>query len=188
MSSPFLNLVLTSDHSPTLHPSPFTDLAGRTQDSPDAVARGEGLQQLLIVRDPTDRLRGLRLRQRSAVPVASRHWLHLPDQQQRLPLGALCTHTDEMMMWTPLPLAPTHAPPPRSPALMDSGDRWTDRSSSYTVTLPGTLGLKLLTFQRLLTNKNKTKRKVFSPLILYVSECKVFGGTAKCHGIRCQTT
>lgn len=120
----FLELVDGPSVISFLHPastsdlSPLTDLAGRAQDSPDAAARGEGLQQLLVLRDPPDRLRGLRLCQRPAVPVASWHWLHLPDQQQRLPLGALCTHKDEMMMmmmWTPLPVPPTHALLPDAP-------------------------------------------------------------------------
>lgn len=105
---PFPHPALTSDLSP---PNPPTDLAGCSQDSPDAAARGEGLQQLLVLRDPPDRLRGLRLRQRSAVPVASRHWFHLPDQQQRLPLGALWAHRDETMAWTLVPLPLTPQPP-----------------------------------------------------------------------------
>lgn len=67
-------------------------------------------------------------------------------------------------------LPSTHALPS---ALMDSGHGWTDWSSlsSDTVALSGTLGLKLRTFQHLL------RKQVFSPLILYFSECNVFGGT-----------
>lgn len=74
--------------SPIFSPS-SSDLSGCPEDSPDAAAWGEGLHQLLVLWDQADCLRGLRLPQREAFSVPGRHWIHLPDQQQCLPLGLI---------------------------------------------------------------------------------------------------
>lgn len=82
---PFLSEILT----PPSPPLSIPDFPGRPEDPADAAARGEGLDLLglLSLREPAQRLRGLRLPQREALPVPGRNRLHLPDQQQRLPLG-----------------------------------------------------------------------------------------------------
>lgn len=87
-----------SDCSSTFSPVVVSppDLSGRPEDPPDAAAGGEGLHQLLVLRDQADGLRGLRLSQRETLPLPGRHRIHLPNQQQRLPLGPMHprnTHT-----------------------------------------------------------------------------------------------
>ncbi|KAM9781881.1 delta-sarcoglycan isoform 2-T10 [Syngnathus typhle] len=64
------------------------DLAGRPPHPPDASAGGQGVhRRRLVVRHQADGLRGLRLPQRETFPLPGRHRIHLPNQQQRLPLG-----------------------------------------------------------------------------------------------------
>ena len=92
----FSLLFLFVPHELTFPISPLSsplspDLAGCSEDSPDAAARGKGLHQLLVLWDQADCLRGLRLPKREAFPVPGRHRIHLPDQQQCLPLGLIHT-------------------------------------------------------------------------------------------------
>lgn len=106
---------LVSKVSPLLFPSD-PDFPRCPEDPPDAAAGGEGLHQLLILWDQADGLRGLRLPQREAFPVAGRHRIHLPDQQQCLPLGPLHTNINKVQRYPDRKAGRnrprhTHAPP-----------------------------------------------------------------------------
>lgn len=76
----------------------MADLAGCSEDSAVAAAGGEGLHQLLFLWDQADCLRGLRLPQREALPIPGWHRIHLPDQQQRLPLGLIRTKINKRIL------------------------------------------------------------------------------------------
>lgn len=95
---PFHFSSLLSLISPVCFSPSTADLAGCSEDSAVAAAGGEGLHQLLVLWDQADCLRGLRLPQREALPVPGWHRIHLPDQQQRLPLGLIRTKINKRIL------------------------------------------------------------------------------------------